>query len=159
MSRDIQAKWIDRACSINAISITIKEEKIIEKCKKNGFAHIGGGHEHKELGQKIYDIVLNAWDGVPKCEQWHMGKRVDIYDEKNKIVIEIGNTNPDAIIAHLRIANKYIVVPFQDYDKNIDVYIFEISDPYAYNDVLEEKQKELFDMFKRVYRKMETALI
>jgi len=105
---DICDVIIEHLIDIEKIDIEIKDNKKI-------FCDIGGGDEHKEIGRISMLYLIEKYGSNPKNEQWHYGKRCDIIDETNGIIIEVGDTNADDAYKHLidKEVLCVIVVPFQ----------------------------------------------
>jgi hypothetical protein len=92
------------------------------------------------------DILL--WNGTPEHEVWVGNKRVDIFDEKNNIVMEIGDTNPDDVWMHLAYCNAVLVVPFQEINKNIIAWKFTAK---SKEEIDKYQKKEITDILTKIF--------
>lgn len=121
-------KYDDVCDAIVEDIIDIEKIGIETKINEKIFCDIGGGCEHKEIGKILMSYLTNKYSSNPKTEQWHYGKRCDIIDEANGIIIEIGDTNADDAYKHL-IDDKVlcvIIVPFQQIN-NTKIYGYKIT--------------------------------
>lgn len=96
----------------------------IPKGYKKTPCFIGGGEAHTNLGKMILSYYDNIYQFTPNQECWHYGKRVDIYDQTNGIIYEIGNTDPSGFCRHLidqKNVQSIYIIPFQF------VYIYDFT--------------------------------
>lgn len=76
------------------------------KIRKETFC--GGGESHLRLCNEVASHLVDF-----KSEYQIGGKRVDIFDEKNNSIWEIGDTDPGYVRRHLSYVDYFYSVPFQ----------------------------------------------
>ena len=90
------------------------------------YCYIGGGDRHKDLAKIYCDSTRKMHNCKFEYEYTINGKRVDIYDSFNNVIIECGDTEPDMIRIHLERdnINQVTIVPFQHITNDLEMWVF-----------------------------------